>query len=78
MKPEQRRTKIIYFHKEMEPKPKIEIFTVTLNGELVKGVSIALYSPIPDRDWCVELTKDEALNMARKIIEIYGEPLNEK
>lgn len=71
-RPEERDVKSIHFHREMEPTEKIEVFTHTVNGELIKGVSIAMYSPEPETDWCVELSVDDAVKMAQKIIHIYG------
>jgi hypothetical protein len=69
----ERKVQTIHFHKKMDPNPVIEVYTHTLNGELIKGVSIALYSTEPETDWCVSLTKEEALLMARKIIATYEE-----
>lgn len=77
MNDEKRDTKTIHFHKNMEPKWSSEVYTHTVNGELLDQVSVALYSPTPETDWCISLTKEEAVSMARKILQTFGEPLND-
>lgn len=71
--PKMRKVDLIYFHKDTDPVHKIEVYTVRLNDEPIpeRGISIALYSPEPERDWCLTLSPEEALAMARRIIETY-------